>query len=52
MRERIYERIWAKIDAVEGARDAAWWPSFARLVARLGADPTKLMAELDGDQSN
>jgi hypothetical protein len=52
MRQRTYERIWARIDAVEAARDAAWWPGFARLAARLGADPTKLMAELDGDRSN
>jgi hypothetical protein len=52
MRWRTYERLLDKIDKVEVAKDAAWWPSFARLAARLGADPTNLMAELDDDQSN
>ena len=49
MRKRTYERIWARIDAVEEARDAAWWTGFARLAVRLGADPTSLMAELRDD---
>jgi hypothetical protein len=52
MRHRTYQRIVSRIEGIEDARDAAWWPGFARFAARLGADPTKLMAELDADQSN
>lgn len=42
MRERTYERIVERIEAVEEAREAAWWPGFARLAARLGFDPTEI----------